>query len=187
MLPVLGASEAQAFHRELDVRQGDGQGVLEGAVDDERLVDLACTRHLLERRRDGVTGSSRKGDACPLCKPLSRSVLTWEALVGNVICLCLSLRFHILHMLTSLVLPDIFLRNSRCVNLTVARNPHVNYILTLSRASGLPLFQSSRAKELLEPPSYTKDTGLTKTHDPKYQGASQDQEKHIQKQAVFNT
>lgn len=76
-------------------------------------------------------------------------------------CLCLSLRFHTLHMLTSLVLPDIFLRTSRCVNLIVARNPHVNYILILSRASGFPLFQSSRAKELSEPPSYTKDTGLT--------------------------
>lgn len=74
LLPGLGATEAQAFHRELDVCQRDGQGVLEGAVDDERLVDLACARHLLEQRRDGCdrkmrgqrTGSSRKGDSCPL-------------------------------------------------------------------------------------------------------------------------
>lgn len=53
LVPGLHVQEGQAFHGEPDVSQRDGQGVLEGAGDEKRTVDLARVRHLLgvERRQ----------------------------------------------------------------------------------------------------------------------------------------
>lgn len=56
LLPGLHVGEGQAFHGELDVSQRDGQGVLEGAGDEKRPVDLARVRHPLRVGSGGKAG-----------------------------------------------------------------------------------------------------------------------------------
>lgn len=69
LVPGLHVREGQAFHGELDVSQRDGQGILEGAGDEKRPVDLACVRHLLR------VGSGEKAGVTSCRCELRRQVL----------------------------------------------------------------------------------------------------------------